>query len=316
MAQRNKRSGRKARGAAARRVRDVSRERVQNARDQMSRALETRRKNSRRKKEAQRLEGLPYLALVHTPRRPISPRLMGSRLKLASYNVHRWTGLNGRKAPDPARAGFVISELDADVIALQEVLRPEGEECPLSAIADVLGMHLTFAVTRQHRRGQLGNAILSRFPMTAISVIDISFSRVERRGALAVQFGGEAGNLAVIATHLSLVDRTRQRQVKQLLRHPQLQSGPAVLLGDMNAWRKCKATQELNDQMDRHHNRDWPSTFPATAPVLALDRVYAHRAKVLSVRAHDTPSSRRASDHLPVVARIELPAPTEEPDER
>jgi endonuclease/exonuclease/phosphatase family metal-dependent hydrolase len=103
--------------------------------------------------------------------------------------------------------------------------------------------------------------------------------------------------------------------VKSLLQHPQLQSGPAVLLGDMNAWRQCKATQELNEVMERHHNRSWPSTFPAAAPVLALDRVYTHRAKVLSVDAHDTPASRRASDHLPIVARVELPSPGDSEDE-
>ena len=60
--------------------------------------------------------------------------------------------------------------------------------------------------------------------------------------------------------------------------------------------------------MELHNNLDWPPSFPAAAPVLALDRVYAHRAKILSVEAHDTPASRRASDHLPVVAHVELPA--------
>jgi endonuclease/exonuclease/phosphatase family metal-dependent hydrolase len=296
----------------ARKVSDGSRARVKRARASVSRALDSRRSS----KAAQRAAHarVPYLALVHSPRRPMTKALMGSCLKVATYNVHRWTGMNGRKSPDPARAGFVISDLDADVIALQEVLRPTGEPCPLAAIADALGMHLTFAVTRQHRRGELGNAILSRFPMTAVSVIDISHSRLERRGALAVQLNGEAGNLGVVATHLSLVDRTRQRQVKSLLQHPQLQSGPAVLLGDMNAWRQCKATQELNDVMERHHNREWPSTFPAAAPVLALDRVYSHRAKVLSVKAHDTPASRRASDHLPIIVHLELPT-TSDPAE-
>jgi endonuclease/exonuclease/phosphatase family metal-dependent hydrolase len=287
----------------------VGREQVEIVRARLDRALESRR----RSKAAQRAAKphVPYLALVHCPRRPMTLEPMAVRLDVATYNVHRWTGLNGRRAPDPARAGFVISELDADVIALQEVLRPDGEECPLTAIADALGMYLTFAVTRQHRRGQLGNAVLSRFPMTAISVIDISFSKIERRGALAVQFNSAAGHLGIVATHLSLVDRTRRRQVKSLLRHPQIQAGPAVLLGDMNAWRQCKATQELDDVLSRHHNRDWPATFPAAAPVLALDRVYTHRAKLLSVESHDTPASRRASDHLPVVARIELPTPSE-----
>ena len=81
----------------------------------------------------------------------------------------------------------------------------------------------------------------------------------------------------------------------------------------MNAWRECKATQELNDVMERHHNRDWPTTFPAPAPVLALDRVYANCAKILTVEAHDTRASRRASDHLPIVASLELP-PRSTPD--
>lgn len=301
------------RSTARQKVRQASRVGVANARASMNRALDPRH----RSKAAQRAAALPlpYLALVRAPREPITRRRMGTRIKVASYNVHRWTGMNGRKKPDPTRASYVISELGADVIALQEVLRPEQGECPLSAIAESLGLHLTFAVTRQHRRGQLGNAILSRFPVTAVSVIDISFSRLERRGALAVQFSGAASRLAVVATHLSLVDRTRRRQVTSLLQHPQLQAGPAVLLGDMNTWRQCKATQELTDVMERHHNFDWPMTFPAAAPLFALDRVYAHRAKILSVAAHDTPASRRASDHLPVVAHVDVPASSREPDD-
>jgi endonuclease/exonuclease/phosphatase family metal-dependent hydrolase len=110
----------------------------------------------------------------------------------------------------------------------------------------------------------------------------------------------------VVATHLSLVDRTRQRQVQSLLEHPQWRMGPAVLLGDMNAWRRCKATRELDEVLNMHHNLDWPSSFPAAAPVLALDRVYASGADVVEVHSHDTPAARRASDHLPVVAHIAL----------
>ncbi|MBW2275226.1 MAG: endonuclease/exonuclease/phosphatase family protein [Deltaproteobacteria bacterium] len=232
---------------------------------------------------------------------------MGREITVATYNVHRWTGLNGRSAPDPARAGFVISELDADVIALQEVLRPHRGDDPLVALSEALGLHLAFAVTRMHKRGEQGNAILSRFPISGCSVVDISHSRIEKRGALAAQFSAEEGtHLGVVATHLSLVDRTRQRQVASLLQHPQLNSGPVVLLGDMNAWRKCKATRALDDGLKRHHNLDWPPSFPAARPVLALDRVYARGAEVTSVYAHDTPASRRASDHLPVVARIRM----------
>jgi endonuclease/exonuclease/phosphatase family metal-dependent hydrolase len=81
-----------------------------------------------------------------------------------------------------------------------------------------------------------------------------------------------------------------------------------VLLGDMNAWRQCKATRALEDELESHHNTNWPPSFPSARPVLALDRIYASGAKLLEISAHETVASRRASDHLPVIARIELPA--------
>jgi endonuclease/exonuclease/phosphatase family metal-dependent hydrolase len=231
---------------------------------------------------------------------------MGHEITVASYNVHRWTGMNGRSRPDAARAAFVISELGADVIALQEVLRPYEGIDPLEGLCESLGLHLAFAATRRHKRGELGNAILSRYPITSISVIDISLSRLERRVALAAQFERPGGQVGVVATHLSLVDRIRHRQVQMLLEHPQLNAGPAVLVGDLNAWRRCKGTKSLEDNFHRHNNVDWPSTFPAAAPMLALDRIYAKDADVLEVSVYDTPASRRASDHLPLLARIQV----------
>jgi len=256
--------------------------------------------------------------------------IMSDIVRVATYNVHRWQGINGRSKPDVARAGYVISELDADVIALQEVLRPfaavdadektgakgtgwdpehppvAGGDDALERLCDELDLHLAFAVTRHHRRGQLGNAILSRFPITVISVIDISYSRIERRGALAARVGHEGASLGVVATHLSLVDRTRHRQVQSLLEHPQMNSGPAVLMGDMNAWRKCKGSKELEESLNLHHNVSWPASFPASRPMWALDRIYSQGADVLEVREHDSAAARKASDHLPVVAEVRV----------
>ena len=258
---------------------------------------------------------LPHLGFVRSPRRPITKVVMPDTLKVATYNVHRWQGANGRAKPDVARAGYVISELGADVVALQEVLRPfDGEglvddlsgEDPLGQLCEELDLHLAFAVTRRHRRGQLGNAILSRFPITSISVIDISHSRIERRGALAAQVGLDGPPIGVVATHLSLVDRTRHKQVQSLMEHPALNAGPAVLMGDMNAWRKCKGSQALEDGLNLHHNFDWPASFPAGRPMLALDRIYTRAVSVVSIHEHDSPAARKASDHLPVVAEIEI----------
>ncbi len=231
---------------------------------------------------------------------------MGREFRVATYNVHRWTGLNGRTRPDPARAGFVISELDADVIALQEVLRPLWGDDPLERLADSLSLHVAFAATRVHKSGELGKAILSRWPIVGVSMVDLSFSRLERRVAVVAEFECATGMLGVIATHLALGDRTRHRQVRSLLDHPLLQDRPALLLGDMNAWRQCKATRALDDAMRSHHNAKWPASFPAARPMLALDRIYSRDAEVLQLRAHATRAAQRASDHLPIVARIRV----------
>ncbi len=246
----------------------------------------------------------PHLGLVRAPTSPSESGLMRKRISVATYNVHRWTGINGRGAPDPARAGFVISELRADVIALQEVLRPNRGEDPLEAIADALGLHVAFACTRVHKRGELGNAILSRWPISGVSVLDLSFSRMERRLAVAAQFAFEGGELDVVATHLALGDRTRHRQVRSLLDHPRFGGGPTLLLGDMNAWRQCKATRALDDEL--HNNLRWPPSFPAARPVLALDRIYSRGVEIVAVRSHRSGAARNASDHLPVVAEVQL----------
>jgi endonuclease/exonuclease/phosphatase family metal-dependent hydrolase len=261
--------------------------------------------------ERERRENLgaavPYLSLVRSPREH-GPHREGvpRTLRVATYNVHRWTGHNGRRSPDAARAGFVISEVNADVMALQEVLRPFDGEDPLPAIADGLRLHLAFVTTRVHRRGELGNAILSRWPITSVFALDLSFSRLERRSAVAVQFMFGERPLTVVATHLALGDRTRHRQVRSILEHDRLQ-GPVVLLGDLNAWRHSRATRDLEEHWGAQHQEiEWPPSFPAARPILALDRVYARGARIDAVEAHTSPAARRASDHLPIVAKIHL----------
>jgi endonuclease/exonuclease/phosphatase family metal-dependent hydrolase len=247
---------------------------------------------------------LPYLAAVRAPSLP-SSGVLGRDFTIATYNVHRWQGLDGMRAPDPARAGFVISELGADVVALQEVLRPFDEEDPLEQLAESLRLHLAFVTTRVHRRGEVGNAILSRWPITSVFSLDLSFSRVEKRSAVAVQFSGSAGTLAVVATHLALVDRTRRRQVESILSHPQLQ-GAVLLAGDLNAWRRCEATRTLERELVGQQPFTWPRSFPAARPVLALDRIYARGAELVQVSAHESAAARRASDHLPIVAQVRI----------
>lgn len=251
----------------------------------------------------------PYLAELLSAPGPVSVPPLGPRLTVATYNVHRWAGVRGGRAYRPERALDVLDEVGSDIIALQEALRPyDVSEDPLQLAAERLGYHLAFVVTRLHKRGELGNAVLSRWPLSRALAINLSFGRLERRAALAVRVRGSDNRLlTVAATHLALVDRTRARQVRALLDHDQLASGPAVLLGDMNAWRRTSASKNLDNAFSvRHHNADWPASYPSVRPVLALDRLYARGARILSLTAHDSAAARRGSDHLPVVAELNL----------
>jgi len=261
---------------------------------------------SARKQARQHLD-TPHLCLLRAPSLAVSPRPMQREISVATYNVHRWTGLNGRGASDPARAGFVISEMAADVIALQEVMRPHTGDDPLEALAEAMGMHVTFAATRVHKRGELGNAILSRWPIGGVSMLDLSCSRLEKRVAVAAQIPFDRGVLEIVATHLALADRTRHKQVRALLEHPQLGRGPTVLLGDMNAWRRCPATRALDSERWMAAGIEFPMSFPSARPVLALDRIYTSGVDMIDISAHDSRAAQRASDHLPVIARIRLP---------
>lgn len=254
---------------------------------------------------------LPYLSLTNGPDTCV-PQRPEYVFDVATYNVHRWAGPAGGRRWNPSLAADVIAELDADVIALQEVLRPFRGRDPLAEVAGDLGLHVAFVSTRVHRFGELGNVILSRWPMSFVFTIDLSLSRFEQRSAVVAAFEGPH-TICVAATHLALVDRTRRRQVISLLKNERLQ-GPAVLLGDMNAWRRCRATKKLDQEFaTKLHDFSWPASFPAPRPVLALDRIYAREARVTSLRAHSTPAARRASDHLPVLATIELDTSCTEP---
>ncbi len=248
----------------------------------------------------------PHLALVRAPSRPRPPRRLSGGFLAATYNVHRWTGLNAGARPNPDRVSDVIVELGADLIALQEVLRPSDGEDPLETLSDRLRLYVAFAVTRVHRRGEIGNAILSRWPLNTVSLLDLTRSKIEKRAAVAIRVDdGELG-VDAVATHLALSDRTRRRQVEFLLGHPWLREQPTLILGDMNAWRRSRATQALEWELGSHNNRKWPPSFPAVRPLLALDRIYARDLRILDVSAHRSPAARRASDHLPVVARVEV----------
>src|SRR5262249_22969723 len=99
-------------------------------------------------------------------------------LRVVTYNVHRCRGLDGRTRPE--RIAAVLRAVDADVVALQEVMGsgPHGGG-HAEALGAALGMGWVMAEARQLRGHQFGNAVLSRFPITHHIEHDISWKTCE-----------------------------------------------------------------------------------------------------------------------------------------
>lgn len=231
----------------------------------------------------------------------------GGRMVIASYNIHKGVGVDGRF--DPLRTALVIKEIGPDVIALQEADQRFGERAgllDLGLIKRECGL-VPVPIEAERSHGWHGNVVL--FRDGAVSAAQqIVLPGVEPRGALVVDLELARGPLRVIAAHLGLLRRSRAQQVAALLAAAAPADGrPVLLMGDLNEWRlgPRSALHGLAPVFGPLHAAI-PS-FPSRFPVWALDRILGHpHSLIASVERHDTPLARIASDHLPLMAAVDL----------
>lgn len=233
-----------------------------------------------------------------------------SEIVVASYNVHKCVGLDRRF--DPQRTMAVISEIGADVIALQEADQRFGDRAgllDLEAVERETGLVPVPLAGRRKSHGWHGNVVLFRKGSVS-SARQLVLPGAEPRGAVIVDLELDAGPLRVIAAHFGLLRHSRKLQAGTLLTAAELHSDkPTVLVGDLNEWRlgKRSSLRSLEPAFGPMH-AIVPS-FPSRFPVLALDRVMARPHNLLTeIEAHDTALARVASDHLPIRAVIRLNA--------
>jgi len=229
-------------------------------------------------------------------------------LSIASYNIHSGIGLDRRCSA--ARIASVLKELNCDLYALQEVDNQPGdheESMQLERFGRSLDMTVVPGLRIVRHTGEYGNAIVTRLPVLNVRRHDLSHSWYEPRGALDVQVDAAGQPLRVIATHLGLRRAERRSQWHSLMMAlaEQPSDMPTILLGDMNEWYRSAAT--LKEAHRTFGEPPAPAAFPSFAPCLALTRIWVRpRAALLSMEVHRTETSRRASDHLPLKATIDV----------
>lgn len=229
-------------------------------------------------------------------------------ISVATYNIHRCKGRDGHR--DPQRIARVLSEIDADIIGLQELdLRryPKGKCCKVEDIIGDSGLNVVCGYTLPEQAGRYGNALLTHHRVVDVRRINLSVPGREPRGAVDVdlEIGGEL--VQVIVTHLGLRAFERKRQVGRLLEAlPKEQDRLVIVLGDFNEWTpRNRRVRSLCTHLGKCPTL---RTFPSRYPVFPLDRIWVRPAGALAdICVHDTPVARIASDHLPLKATITMP---------
>ena len=228
-------------------------------------------------------------------------------ISLATYNIHKCVGLDGRW--DPRRIFNVIDELGADLLAIQEFdnrhRAGRGDIAP-ETFAEVTGMHLLVQPTMTEGKRFHGNLLLSRWPVVSWKQMELAVPGAEPRGAIFAEIDVHGSALTVVATHLGLGPLARREQLRRLLEAPTLSPDrPAVLLGDVNEWLPFGGVATVLDRSFGPQRR--LRTNPALLPMLALDTIRARPASALqSLRAHRSRAAVMASDHLPLSASFHL----------
>lgn len=231
-------------------------------------------------------------------------------MKVASYNIHKCRGADGIVRPD--RIIDVIAGIGADVIALQEVDRRFGHRRGLLDPAEILrktGMQLLVQSDFPRGHGWHGNALLVRGEPLSYRRSRLTLPGFEPRGAIVADLDLGEGEFRVIGAHLGLFRASRLDQARALLTaFLDLPPMPTILLGDLNEWRRRRRSA-LGILESTFGVAPSILSFPARRPIFPLDRILGWPAGLVTdLEVYDTPLARQSSDHLPLTAKVSLPA--------
>jgi endonuclease/exonuclease/phosphatase family metal-dependent hydrolase len=239
--------------------------------------------------------------------------------RIMTYNVHRCVGVDGKL--DVRRVADVIAESQPDIVALQELdvgrARTRGVD-QAHAIAELLAMRFRFHAALKVEEELYGDALLTHYPEQLIKAGPLpglpALPKLEPRGALWIAADVGGVELNVVTTHFGLLAREQAGQADALMGPKWLGGRESlanfILLGDFNATSGSAAhrrlTARLTDAQTATPGRNLP-TYPSLFPMLRIDHAFVGEGvRVTKVEVPTTPSTKSASDHLPLVIDFEL----------
>lgn len=245
-------------------------------------------------------------------------------LRVLTYNVHKgYCSGNRRFVLEQMR--HRIEETGADLAFLQEVhgrRQSDGDASypdrpHFEYVADRVWPHYAYGRNAIYRKGDHGNAILSKFPFVSWENIDVAMFPRSSRSILhgVVEVPGTTGRLHVLCVHFGLLALERRGQLARLsqrIAEHVPADEPLVLAGDFNDWRRraehhlheSLGLEELFMDLEGRHARTWP----IRRPLLAMDRIYFRGIEPVSCEVLSTGEWRTLSDHAALLGDFQLKA--------
>ncbi len=239
------------------------------------------------------------------------------KLNIISWNIHKGIGGVDRRY-DLQRVIDLLGSYAPDVLLLQEVAdgMPRSRfHNQLDLLKEALAMpHAAFKIEHRFSVGGYGNAILSHWPLSNIQHTDLTIGRRKKRGVLQarcrVRFGQKSRTLIFHNMHLGLAGSERDKQLRHFLASHPFQRlhhrTPVVVAGDLNdLWGSLGPKHFIPMGFERAGSL--ANTFPAMAPVRPLDGIFVRGdLRVQDCLCPRSKLAKRASDHRPIVARLDL----------
>ena len=228
-------------------------------------------------------------------------------IRVASYNIRKSVGLDRQRRPD--RIIEILNEINADVIALQEVDRRIGARestIPREMIEQETDLKVVEIATRPDSIGWHGNAILVRKSAEVHNNRRHDVPVLEPRGAISADIFIHGEHLRVVGMHLGLLRNFRRQQIRAVTGQMELLDAqmPTLIMGDLNEWRAEGSLSEFGDEYAV--STPGPS-YHSSRPVASLDRIILRNdLDLLNGAVHHSDLSRVASDHLPIYADIKV----------
>ena len=222
--------------------------------------------------------------------------------KIMSYNVHICRGND--EVYDYDRVANIIKNVDADIIALQELDSAtvrSSQKVTGQELANRLNMHFTFGASINYSGGKYGIGILSK--ETPINVSQHSMpGKAEARTMLIAEFK----EYYFAATHLSLTEQERVESMNKILNLTSpLKSKPIILAGDFNATPDAESIKLISSNFTFLSDTT-QQTFPAEFPDRTIDYIMGSNSHKYTIIKQEVIPEKTASDHRPIFIELKI----------